>query len=84
MNVCPFNSASKCRLLKTFANSLEPDQALETLMVLLKEFFDKVDFEKIKRRKKKLKKFPRGQRVNVHGGNTLTKILSEPQGPGSR
>ena len=41
-------------LLITFANSLDPDQGLalsgsklfHTLMVFLKEFFEKVDFEK--------------------------------------
>ena len=47
-----------CRLLITFTNSLDPDQAqqnvgldlnlklFDTLMVFLKEFFKKVDFEK--------------------------------------
>ena len=49
-----------CRLLITFAKSLEPDQALQvvgpglelncvTLMVFLKEFSEKVDFEKNQR-----------------------------------
>ena len=53
------------RLLITLANSLDPDQArqhvgpdldpklFDTLMVFLKEFFEKVDFEKISRREKK-------------------------------
>ena len=66
---------SKCRLLITFANSLDPDLALQnvqpdldpiclTLIVFLKEFFEKVDFEKISRQQKRGKKFPRWQRVN--------------------
>ena len=54
-------------LLITFANSLELDQArqnvgpdqdpncFDTLMVFLKEFLKKVDFEKISRRQKALK-----------------------------
>ena len=47
------NFASECCLLITFANCLDPDQArqnvwpdLDTLMVFLKEFFEKVDFDK--------------------------------------
>ena len=48
----------KCRLLITFANSLDPDQVRQnvgpdldpncsdTLMVFQKEYFEKVDFEK--------------------------------------
>ena len=54
------NSAYWCCLLITFANSFEPDQAQQyvgpdldlnclTLMVFLKEFFEKVDFEEISR-----------------------------------
>ena len=37
----------KFRLLITFANSLDPDQDSNylTIMVFLKEFFEKVDFE---------------------------------------
>ena len=56
--------ACLCRLLITFANSLDPDQAQHnvrpdldsnclTLMVFLKEFFEKVDFKKIIRCVKK-------------------------------
>ena len=48
--------------LITFANSLDPDQArlfvgpdldrtVDTLIVFLKEFFEKVNFEKIRRQK---------------------------------
>ena len=50
-------SGNVCNLLMTFANSLDPDQDRKdvgpdldpnclTLIVLLKEFFKKVDFEK--------------------------------------
>ena len=54
-----------CHLLITFANSLDPDQAQQnvgpdlnlklfnTLMVFLKEFFIKVDFEKNQQTTKK-------------------------------
>ena len=47
---------SKCRLLITFANSLDPVQApqtIDTLMVFLKEFFEKVDFDKNQQTTKK-------------------------------
>ena len=71
-----FNSlpTSVCFLLITFANSLEPDQARQnvepdldsnslTLVVLWKEFFKKVDFEKNQQMTKKHEKLPIRQRV---------------------
>ena len=56
----------------TFVNSLEPDQAKQqfgpdldpnclTLRVYLREFLEKVDFEKNQQMKKEHEKFPRGQ-----------------------
>ena len=39
----------------------------DTLMVLLKEFFEKVDFEKDQQTTKKLAKLPSNQRVNQSG-----------------
>ena len=47
--------AYKCCLLITFANSLDTDQDSNdlTLMVFLKDFFEKVDFEKISADNKK-------------------------------
>ena len=53
-------------LVITFANSLEPDQARQyvgsdlepTCLTLLKDFFENVNFEKIRRRQKIMKKFP--------------------------
>ena len=65
----------ECRLLVTFANSLDPDQARRfvgpdldqnclTLMVMLKEFLEKVDIEKKNQQTtKKQGKFPSRQRV---------------------
>ena len=41
-----------CRLLITFANSLDPD-LLDTLIVFLKEFFEKFHFEKNQQATKK-------------------------------
>ena len=38
----------------------------DTLIVFLKEFFKKVDFEINQQTTKTLEKFPRGQRVNMH------------------
>ena len=75
LGVIQFNSISKCRLLITFTNSLDPDQAracsgsklFETLIVFLKEFFEKVDFKKNQQTTKKREKFPRGQRVKYFG-----------------
>ena len=64
-----------CRLLITFANSLYPDQArqnvgpdldpncFDTLMVFLKEFFEKVDFEKISRRQRSRQNYPGGKEL---------------------
>ena len=56
----------------THANSLDPDQAgktgsklFDTQMVFLKEFFEKVDFEKNQRTTKKYVKLPSMQRVHV-------------------
>ena len=62
---------SKCRLLITFANNLEPDQTrrnvrpdldpdCETLIVFLKDFFEKVDFEKKSADDKKAGKISQG------------------------
>ena len=62
--------------LITFANSLDPDQARHnvrpdldpnylTLMVFLKEFFEKVDNEKNQQTTKKHEKLPRMQRVKL-------------------
>ena len=62
-----------CRqpLLITFANSLDPDQArqnvgpdldrkqFDTLIVFLKEFFEKIDFEQIQQTTKKHEKLLR-------------------------
>ena len=68
----------RCHLLITFfANSLDPDQAQQnvrpdldpnylTLMVFLKEFFKKVDFEKNQQTTKKHEKLPRMQRAKEH------------------
>ena len=38
----------------------------DTLMVFLKEFFEKIDFEKIRKTTKKRETFPRGQRVKLN------------------
>ena len=64
--------------LITFAKSIDSDKAPQivrpdldpiglTLMVFLKEFFEKVDFEKISRRQKSLKNFPEGKRLSYEG-----------------
>ena len=47
-------SGDFCRLLKTFANSLDPD-LFDTLIVFMKEFFGKVNFEKSQQTTKKMK-----------------------------
>ena len=63
-------------LLITFTNSLDPDQDQQnvgpdldpsclTLIVFLKEFFEKVNFEKVSRRQQKPEKLPSMQRVNL-------------------
>ena len=64
---------SYCRMLITFVNRLDPDQArqnigpdLDNLMVFLKEFFGKVDLEKISRRQKSMHNFPGGKELNIH------------------
>ena len=64
----------------TFANSLDPDQArryvgpdldpnlFDTLMVFLKEFFEKVDFEKyLQTTKKNMKNYPACTEFNMSG-----------------
>ena len=51
-----------------FCKQFLPRSSLfDTKMVFLKEFFEKVDFEKNQQttKKKKHEKFPRGQRVNA-------------------
>ena len=61
-------------LLITYANSLDPDQDRQnvgpdldpnrwTLMIFMKLFFEKVDFEKITRRQKKHEKLHSMQKV---------------------
>ena len=69
-----------CRLLITFANSLDQDQdrqnvgpdldrskLFDTLMVFLKEFFrKKLIFQKIQQMTKKHAKLPSMQRVKLH------------------
>ena len=61
-------STKVCLLLMSFANSWDPDQdrqnvgldldpTLDTLIVLLKEFFEKVDFENSEQTTKKVCKF---------------------------
>ena len=63
--------AYKYRLLIIFANSLDPYQAwsgsyqFDTLMVFMKEFFEKVIFEKISRCQKRLKNFPGGKEFKL-------------------
>ena len=58
----------------TFANSLDPDQARRnvgpdldpncvTLMVYLKEFFEKVDFEKCQQLTKSMPNYPEGKEL---------------------
>ena len=64
-------SLTLCLLVSsaTFANTLDPDQAQQnvepgldpncsTLMVFLKEFFEKVDFENMSRRQKSMQNYP--------------------------
>ena len=66
-------------MLITFANSLDPDQDRQnvgpdldpnclTLMEFPKEFFEKVDFEKIGRRQKGMQNYPFSK---VNKKNTL-------------
>ena len=58
-----------CCLLITFANSLDPDQVRQnvgpdldpnclTLMVFLKEFFEKINFEKNRQTTQKMQNYP--------------------------
>ena len=58
-----------CRLLKTFANNLDPDQARQnvgpdldpnclTLMVFMQEFFEKVNLKKNPQTKKSMQNYP--------------------------
>ena len=65
-----------CRLLITFANSLDPDQAIQnvpsdldpcclTLIVFLKEFFEYIDFENKMQTTKKHAKSPGRQRMKM-------------------
>ena len=56
----------------TLANSLDPDQSrqtgsklFDTLMVFLKEFCEKVDFEKIRGRQKSIKNYRVHVQINV-------------------
>ena len=72
-----------CRLLETFANSLDQDQARQnagpwselfnTLMVFMKEFSKKVDFEffleKIKRRQNCMNNYPEGKELISSANN---------------
>ena len=89
--LCSSNSISLCHLLITFANSLDPDQARQNVwpnlvricltlrsgMVLLKEFFEKIDFEKKNQQTtKKHEMFPRMQRIK----NDMVSKL-ETEGP---
>ena len=54
-----------CRLLKTIAKSLDPDQDRhDTLIVFLKEIFEKVNFEK-SQQKTKLPSMQKVQRVAI-------------------
>ena len=43
------------------------NKLLDTLMVFLKEFFEKVDFEKNQRTTKSMKNFPGGKELNIPG-----------------
>ena len=71
--------STECRLLITFANSLDqirPDKTsrsnlFDTQMVFLKEFFEKVDYNQ--QTTKKDERFPRGQRVNKDCASRRTK-----------
>ena len=55
-----------CRLLITFANSLDPDQDQQivgpdlypTCLTLLKDFFEKVNFDTSQQRQQNPKKYP--------------------------
>ena len=40
-------------------------QTVNTLIIFLKEFFEKVDLEKNQQTTKKWKKFPRGQKIKI-------------------
>ena len=58
--------SNSCHLLITFANSLDPDQdqqvkLFDTLLVFLKEFLEKVNFEKNQQTTKKHSKLPSRQ-----------------------
>ena len=63
-----------CRLLMIFANSLDPDQARsesklsDTLMLSLKEYFEKSNDEKYlqKSEKNNEKKYPACKELKVH------------------
>ena len=78
--MCSKHIASKCQLLITFPDSLDPDQnrqnvgtdldpnsfsLFDTLMVFLKEFFEKDDFEKNQRTTKHMKKLSSMRRVKA-------------------
>ena len=61
-----------------FANSLDPGQArrnirpdLDTNCLTLKEFSEKVDFEKISRRQKSMKNFLEGKELEMFCGAHL-------------
>ena len=58
----PRSGPTKCRALSW-------SKLFDTLMVFLKESFEKVDFEKNQQTTKKHEKLPRGQKVNrIHTG----------------
>ena len=50
----------------------------ETLMVFLKEFFEKADFEKNHRQQKSLKNYPVGKEVYIKGETSCLEILVSP------
>ena len=66
------------RLLITFANNFDPDQArkkcrawsgsklFDTLMVFLKEFFEKVNLKKIHRQQKSMQNYPACKELSKH------------------
>ena len=53
----PRSGPTKCR-------ALSGSKLFDTLMVFLKEFFKKVDFEKYQQTKKKMKNFPGDKELN--------------------
>ena len=62
-SACPvtLNSLSSAgTLCKQYGSKL-----FDTLMVFLKEFFEKVDFEKISRRQKSMKNYPGGKEFTL-------------------